>query len=66
MFKLQNLPKDVREKIHSIDFTPEEEHIIGFVNLKKGWVFDWDDSHVEGFSSRQDLIEIVRYSTRKK
>ena len=63
MFKLENLPKDVREKIVDIDFTPDEEDVMGFVNLKDGWVFEWDGSHTEGFESRNDLIDIVRNST---
>ena len=66
MFKLENLPKDVREKIHDIVATPNEEEIIGIVNLKDGFVFKWDDSHVTGFTSRQDLIDIVRTDTKKE
>lgn len=65
MFKLENLPKDVREKIQDIEFTPEEDEVMGFVNLKDEWVFDWDGSHIEGFESRKDLIEIVRDFTIK-
>lgn len=65
-FKLENLPKDVREKINYIDFTPEEEEIMGFVALKDGWCFDWDGSHIEGFSDRNDLISIIRDCTTKE
>lgn len=62
MFKLENLPKDVKEKINDMYFVTGED-FIGFVNLKDGWVFDWDVSHVAGFESRKDLIDIVRNST---
>ena len=66
MFKLKNLPKDVQEKIYDIDFVDDEEDLIGFVNLKDGWCFEWDGSHVEGFSSRKDLIDIVRNCTKQE
>ena len=62
MFKLEKLPKDVKEKIEDIEFLSGEE-FMGFVNLKDGWVFDWDESHIASFDSRNDLIDIVRYST---
>ena len=64
MFKLENLPKDVQEKIYSIDFVDDEEDLIGFVNLKDNWAFEWG-GHLEGFSSRKDLIEMVRYNTQQ-
>lgn len=64
MFKLEKLPKDVREKIHDIDFTPND-NVMGFVNLKDGYEFEYDGSHVEGFESRNDLIELVRWNTKK-
>lgn len=62
MFKLENLPKDVKEKIDYLDFV-EEEDTLGFVYLKDGWCFEWDKSHCEGFNSRKDLIDIVRTCT---
>lgn len=65
MFKLEKLPKDVREKIHDIDFTPDEPDVMGFVNLKDDYEFEWDNSHVETFESRNDLINLVRNYTKK-
>lgn len=65
MFKLEKLPKDVREKIHDIDFTPDEDNVMGFVNLKDEYEFEHDGSHVEGFESRNDLIDLVRNYAKK-
>lgn len=66
MFGLNSLPADVKEKIDSIvwgdDFIDD---IIGQVNLNDDWVFIDDESHIQGFSSRQDLIDMVRNDTRK-
>lgn len=66
MFELKNLPKDVQEKIYDINFVDDEADLIGFVNLKDGWCFECDGSHVEGFSSRKDLIDIVRNYTKQE
>lgn len=61
-FKLENLPKDVREKIDSIYFGGEnefDEETLGECNLKDGWVID-GMYHIFTFSSRQDLIDTIR------
>lgn len=63
MFKLEKLPKDVREKIFSIEFVNDEEDLMGFVNLNDNWAFEWDGSHVERFKNKTDLIDIVRNCT---
>lgn len=60
-FKLENLPKYAREKISSIEWADDLiDDLIGLVYLKKGYCFEWDGSHCEGFSSREDLLEIIR------
>ena len=64
MFKLENLPKDVKEKIYNITFTPDES-FMGFVNLVDDWCFEWDGSHTENFTDRNDLIDIVRNWTKR-
>lgn len=68
MFKLENLPKDVREKICDIDFFEawerEETGNMGIVYLEDGWMFDWDESHTSAFENRKDLIDIVRNYTK--
>lgn len=62
MFKLENLPKDVREKIAVLEFGDD---VIGLVYLKLGeYEFD-DGSRCEGFTSRNDLIDMIRHDTYK-
>ena len=63
MFKLERLPKDVREKINEIYFVSGEPDIIGFVDLKDEYEFDFE-GHTTGFVSRLDLIEMVRDARR--
>lgn len=67
MFKLENLPKDIRQKVNYIEFydTWERENTgnMGVVFLKDEFEFDWDNSHTTAFDSRNDLIDIVRNST---
>lgn len=63
-FNLKSLPEDVKEKIHSLDFNvDEDDNVMGFVNLKDEYVFEWDNSHIEGFTDKEDLIDIVRINT---
>lgn len=68
-FKLENLPKDVREKIYEINFVGEgemaDENVIGECNLKDGWLLD-GETHYFTFCSRQELIEDIRYSVEKE
>ena len=65
-FDFNKLPKDVKEKVELIvwncgDFTDD---IMGEVYLFDGWVFnDGLDCHNCAFTSRKDLIELVRYCT---
>jgi hypothetical protein len=64
MFKLEKLPKDVYEKVESIDFFDEWEREetgnMSIVFLEEGFVFEFDESTVSGFENRKDLIELVR------
>lgn len=65
MFRLKNLPKDVREKIALIEFGDDFiDDVIGLVYLKNEYEFD-DGSHCEGFTSRKDLIDMIRHDTYK-
>ena len=65
-FKLENLPKKVKERICSIEFADDLiDNCIGLVNLKDNYEFD-DGSHIEGFTNRKDLIEIVLSSYKVK
>ncbi len=62
-FKLENLPKDVREKIDTIVFASEGEFVddetLGECNLKDGYVID-GMYHWFTFNSRQELIDDIR------
>jgi predicted heme/steroid binding protein len=61
-FTLDQLPNDVKERLHSIDFESDLiDDYIGMVNLKDEYEFG-DGSHMEGFSSKKDLIKLVRSS----
>ncbi len=58
MFKLENLPKDVKERIFDMYFVSGED-FMGFVNLKDEYEFDFE-GHIASFESRNDLIQMVR------
>ena len=59
-FSLENLPKDVYEKVHYLNFYWDEEMLKGEAWLEDGWVFEYDGSHYINFDSRGDLINEVR------
>lgn len=62
-FDINKLPKDVLEKIESIDFNEDgflDEGVLGEVWLKDGWKFYYDDSHYAQFDSRVELIDVIR------
>ena len=62
-FSVENLPKDVREKIYCIHFVREgemaDEETLGECWLIDGWLFD-GESHYASFNSRQELIDDIR------
>lgn len=62
-FDVNKLPKDVLNKIDTVNFvgTGEmaDENVLGEVWLKDGWVFD-GTSHYATFYSRQSLIDDIR------
>jgi len=62
MFKLKDLPKDVREKIDKIVFVKGENYL-GEVYLDDGWVFEWTETHISNFDTKEELIDIVRNCT---
>ena len=68
-FKLENLPKDVREKIYKIDFVEPgemaDENTIGECWLKDGWLFD-GETHYASFNTRKELIEDIRSNVVKE
>ena len=64
-FKIENLPKDVKDKISFIQFGDDFiDDVIGLVYLKQGLEFD-DGSGCEGFTSRNDLIDMIRNDVYK-
>lgn len=62
-FSLVNLPKDVFDKVHDINFYYDECRLKGEAWLEDGWVFEYDGSHYINFESRDDLINEVRNFT---
>lgn len=60
-FKIEKLPKDVADKIDGVIYDPTDfrGEALGQICLKDGWTFE-DGSHITTFTSRQDLIDIVR------
>lgn len=63
-FKLENLPKDVYDRVKSIafydDWEVEDTGNMGLVYLEEGYVFDFDMSSTAAFVNRKDLIDLVR------
>ena len=62
-FNIEKLPKEIKEKINDVWFVSGEPEIIGFVDLKDEYEFDFE-GHTTGFTSRQDLIDIVSEAKR--
>ena len=68
-FNIEKLPKDVRSKIDFIEWNEYEEFdedVCGLVWLKKGYIFDYDESTTDCFTKRSDLIELIRSSVIKE
>ena len=66
-FKLENLPKDVKEKISNIEFNQGKIFIMmGWVRLKDDYVFEYDNTRNESFYNKKDLIGLVRHCTIQK
>jgi len=65
-FKIENLPNEVYDKIEDIVFYPKWEADatgnLGLVYLRDGYMFDFDNSHVAAFTSRNDLINLINGS----
>ena len=57
MAAIENLPKDVKERINDVYFVSGED-FMGFVDLKDEYILD--EMHTFSFKNRKDLIEIVR------
>ena len=64
MFRLDKLPKDVYDKVESIEFFDdweiEDTGNMGLVFLEEDYMFDFDMSRTAAFTNRKDLIELVR------
>lgn len=62
-FDVNNLPKDVRDKIDYIHFVDKgemaDEETLGECWLIDGWLFD-GETHYATFNSRQELIDDIR------
>lgn len=68
-FDVNKLPKDVREKIDSINFVEDgemaDDETIGECWLKDGWLFD-GETHYATFTSRQELIDDIRENVEEE
>ena len=65
-FSVKNLPSKVLKRIDKVEFCDDLDWgSIGLVWLKDEYEFE-DGSHVDGFSSRDDLIERVMESERAR
>lgn len=61
MFDMNKLPADVRLKVAAIVFADDlNEDAIGQAYLAHGWALDDGYSHVFSFSSRSELIDVLR------
>ena len=61
-FNVDSLPKWAKDKIESIDWADDLiDDLVGLVNLKEGYCFEWDGSHVEGFRDKKDLLDMLKY-----
>ena len=61
-FKINALPKDVRDMVESIEWQDGtlDEDLMGIAYLKDGYCLFDDNSHTLGFTSRSDLVEVLR------
>ena len=68
-FDFNKLPIDVKDKIEDIQWSMGDDDmrfgIIGQVDLNDNWVFVEDYSHTQGFKNKQELIDMVRYQTKR-
>lgn len=59
-FSIEKLPKYIKDKIQDITFEDDLcDGCIGIVNLKDGYVFYDESSHISAFRSRKDLIDLI-------
>ena len=69
-FDINKLPKDIRARIHDIQWAQDEDEFnggaIGIVALNDEWLLDDEVSSVTAFESRADLINIVKHAKRKE
>ena len=61
MFRKEDLPKEVQDKIEYIEFSEEEEdeEYEGTVYITESYELYWDHSHCESFKDMDDLINIL-------
>jgi hypothetical protein len=67
-FNLNKLPKDIRARIHDIQWAQDEDDMrgaLGQVSLNDEYAL-YDGSQLTAFESRADLINIVKHATRKE
>ena len=67
-FNINQLPKEVREKVHDIVWNEGDfgEDILGQANLNDEWVLSDNYSHIFTFTSKKDLINIIKYEVTKR